>query len=169
VGPFPHVGPLTGSWLHPWQVLAQSLCFALESKHHLGLLPSPCTAVFDLLTCKQHILLGPCFNTGREWHCCAKLHCFQNHKPTGGPAAWLSLRSNNQSTGQKSLHGTRKLVPSQSCVSIKQSDSPAKQHFQISNSVDTRMNPRSEGHVSPATEKRGWMAEPSPQMTEATH
>ena len=42
-------------------------------KHHLGLLPSPCTAVFNLLTHKLHRLLGPCFKTGREWHCCTKL------------------------------------------------------------------------------------------------
>ena len=80
------------------QVLAQSLCSALESKHHLGLLPSPCTAVFDLLTCKLHRLLGPCFKTGREWHCCAKLHCLQHHTPTGGPAARLGHHQSGAAT-----------------------------------------------------------------------
>jgi len=89
---------LTGSRLHPWQVLAQSLWFALESKHHLGLLPSPCTAVFDLLTCKLRRLLGPCYKTGREWHCCAKLHCLQHHTPTGGPAARLGHHQSGAAT-----------------------------------------------------------------------
>ena len=59
--------------------------------------------------------------------------------------------------------------PSQSYVSIKQSDSPAQQQFHMSHSVDTRMDPQPEGHESPTTERRRWMAEPPPQMTEATH
>ena len=45
------------------------------------------------------------------------------------------LRTDNQSTGQKSPHGTSRLVPSQSCVSIKQSDSPARQQFQVSHCI----------------------------------
>jgi hypothetical protein len=69
-----------------WQPSLGPLCREKPtSKHHLGLLPSPCTAVFDLLTCKLHRLLGPCFKTGREWHCCTKLHCLQHHTLSGGP------------------------------------------------------------------------------------
>jgi hypothetical protein len=68
------------------------------SKHHLGLLPSPCTAVFDLLTCKLRRLLGPCFKTGREWHCCTKLHCLQHHTPSGEPTVQLGHHQSGAAT-----------------------------------------------------------------------
>ena len=44
--------------------------------------------------------------------------------PTVYPHLAKSLCIDNQSTGQKSPRGTSQQVPSQSCISIKQSDSP---------------------------------------------
>ena len=81
--------------------LAQPFVKAI-SKHHLGLLPSPCTAVFDLLSCKLHRLLGPCFKTGREWHCCTKLHCLQHYTLSGGPTIRLGHHQSGATTTRPS-------------------------------------------------------------------
>jgi len=52
-------------------------------------LPSPCTLGLaeDQPTCKLHRLLGPCFKTGREWHCLHQAQLPSDHARSGGPAA----------------------------------------------------------------------------------
>jgi hypothetical protein len=76
-----------------------------------------------------------------------------------------SLRIDNQSTGQKSPCGISPPVLSQSCVSIKQSDSPAQQQFQVSHQVAPGADPaggRWPPTRPPATERTGRVrAEPA--------
>ena len=85
--PFGSHGPCNHSESSPMDFGTGVQCWPLGAFQDRLL--SPCLVVsWRTLgpNCKLHRLLGPCFKTGREWHCCAKLSCRLAHAPSGRPA-----------------------------------------------------------------------------------